>query len=416
MIKKIIVSACLFLSIASFAQEGTSSPYSFYGIGDVRFKGTVENRSMAGLAVEQDSIHLNLENPASFANLKYTTFSLGGTYNTNTLKSSSKSEKATRTTLDYLAVGLPLGKFGLGFGLIPYSSVGYKIEALSSDAGAISRRLNGSGGLNKAFLGLGYKIAPNFTIGADVQYNFGKIETSSLEFVTGVPIGTRELNNADLSGVNFNIGTMYQTKIGKKLNFYSSVNYTLESTLTSNNSRNISTVMFNSSFDVQIVDLLDEQKNAKDLKLPSKLSIGAGIGESRKWLLGAQVVMGSTGDLVNSYNGMNNVSYENSMKYSVGGYYIPNYNSFSSYAKRIVYRGGLKFDKTGLMVNSESINDIGVTLGLGFPITGAFSNVNVGFELGKKGTTSSNLIQENYANISVGFSLNDKWFVKRKFN
>jgi hypothetical protein len=47
MIKKIIVSACLFF-VVSFAQEGTASPYSYYGIGDVRFKGTVENRSMAG--------------------------------------------------------------------------------------------------------------------------------------------------------------------------------------------------------------------------------------------------------------------------------------------------------------------------------------------------------------------------------
>ena len=62
MIKKIIVIACLFLSLVSFAQEGTSSPYSFYGIGDIRFKGTVESRSMGGVAVEQDSIHINLEN------------------------------------------------------------------------------------------------------------------------------------------------------------------------------------------------------------------------------------------------------------------------------------------------------------------------------------------------------------------
>ena len=38
MIKKIIVSICLLFSLALFAQEGTSSPYSFYGIGDVRFK------------------------------------------------------------------------------------------------------------------------------------------------------------------------------------------------------------------------------------------------------------------------------------------------------------------------------------------------------------------------------------------
>ncbi|UFH35983.1 hypothetical protein [Flavobacterium acetivorans] len=407
MIKKIIVSTCLLLSLVSFAQEGTSSPYSFYGIGDVRFKGAAENRSMAGLAVEQDSIHLNLENPASFANLKLTTFSLGGTYNTNKLKSDSKSESAKRTTLDYLAVGLPMGKFGIGFGLIPYSSVGYKVESLEGG----SKRFSGSGGLNKAFLGVGYKIAPNFSIGADVQYNFGKIENTRLEFVTGVPLGTQELNTATLSGVNFNVGTMYKTKISKKLNFYSSLNYTLESTLTSNNTRNILTV----SYDMRVDDVLDQEKFAKDLKLPSKLSFGAGIGESQKWLIGAQIVAGSKGDLVNTYNDMNIVSYEKSMKYSLGGYYIPNYNSFSSYAKRIVYRGGLKFDKTGLMVNSESINDIGLTLGLGLPISGSFSNVNIGFELGKKGTTSSNLVQENYANISVGFSLNDKWFVKRKF-
>ena len=107
MIKKIIVIACLFLSLVSFAQEGTSSPYSFYGIGDIRFKGTVESRSMGGVAVEQDSIHINLENPASFANLKLTSFAVGGTYKTTNLKASSHSATATRATLDYLSVGWP---------------------------------------------------------------------------------------------------------------------------------------------------------------------------------------------------------------------------------------------------------------------------------------------------------------------
>ena len=57
-----------------------------------------------------------------------------------------------------------------------------------------------------------------------------------------------------------------------------------------------------------------------------------------------------------------------------------------------------------------------LTLGVGMPLNGTFSNVNIGFELGKKGTTSSNLVQENYANLSIGFSFNDTWFVKRKFN
>jgi hypothetical protein len=73
----------------------------------------------------------------------------------------------------------------------------------------------------------------------------------------------------------------------------------------------------------------------------------------------------------------------------------------------------LKYEKTGLVVNGESINDVGLTLGLGLPITG-LSNVNIGFELGKRYYIGG-LVQENYANISIGFSLNDKWFVQRKF-
>jgi hypothetical protein len=415
MIKKIIVSACLLLSLISFAQEGTSSPYSFYGIGDIRFKGTVENRSMAGVAVEQDSIHINLQNPASFANLKYTAFALGGTYNTTTLKTDAKSEKARRTTLDYLAVGLPFGKIGVGFGLIPYSSVGYKIESISADANVNNRRYNGSGGLNKAFLGVGYKITPNFSVGADAQYNFGKIETNTLEFATGIPIGTRELNRADLSGVNFNMGAMYKTKLNDKLNIYTSLNYTLGNTLTSKNTRNIATVAYNSGFNLAVVDVLGERKDTLNLKFPSKISVSAGIGESQKWLIGGKLSYQKSAGQANTYNDFDNVQYGRYASASLGGYYIPNYGSFTSYAKRIVYRGGLKYERTGLFVNGEPINDIGLTVGLGLPITGSLSNVNIGFELGKKGTTVAGLVQENYANISIGFSLNDKWFVQRKF-
>jgi long-subunit fatty acid transport protein len=401
MIKKIIISACLLLSLVSFAQEGTSSPYSFYGIGDVRFKGTLESRAMAGLAIEQDSIHINLQNPASYASLKMTNFTMGGTYNSTTMKSGSKSENARRTTLDYLAVGLPLGKFGVGFGLIPYSSVGYKIESLATAVSPNNKRFEGSGGLNKVFLGFGYKITPKFSVGVDAHYNFGKIQTKGLEFVSDV-IGASEINTATLSGVNFRFGAMYQAKINKKMSLFSSLSFSPESTLVSQNQREIS----------NLIDTPVVQEDKRDLKLPGKLSLGAGIGEARKWLLGAEVSMQNVGSLGNYYNVANNVTYEKGAKYSLGGYFIPNYNSFSNYAKRITYRGGLKFEKTGLVVNSESINDMGLSLGAGLPISGSFSNVNFGLELGKKGTTKAGLVQENYVNFSVSFSFNDKWFRK----
>jgi len=409
MIKKIIVSTCLLISFVSFAQQGTASPYSFYGIGDMKFKGTLENRSMGGVSVEQDSIHMNVENPSSYANLKQTTFTIGATYGTSKLKTDEQTAKASRSTFDYLLVGIPMGKFGAGFGLIPVSSVGYKIlNDNSATPGLTSSQYEGKGGVNKVFLGLGYKLKPNWNIGADIQYNFGKIETTSLEAISGVSSSTSEINTSRLSGVNFNIGTMYQTKIKEKLNLYTSLNYTFSSKLKSESERIIRV----SSDPDQVV----LPSNTTNLELPSRLTLGAGIGEARKWLVGTTLAFQGSGEFNNYYNTSEDVRYENYSKYAVGGYYIPNYTSFSSYFSRVTYRAGLKYEKIGLVVNNESINDVGMTIGAGFPITGSFSNVNFGIEFGKKGTVSSNLIQENYINFSLGFSFNDRWFVKSKFN
>ncbi|MBZ4036288.1 hypothetical protein K6T82_16055 [Flavobacterium sp. 17A] len=408
MIKKVIISACLLISFVSFAQQGTASPYSFFGIGDIRFKGTLENRSMAGVAVEQDSIHLNIENPASYASLMQTTFTVGGTFATSNLKTSTQSEKAQRTTFDYLALGIPMGKFGASFGLIPVSSVGYKILNNNPDTeGALNSQFDGKGGVNKVYFGLGYKITKGWNIGADAQYNFGKITTTTVEGITGVQNSTAEVNTAELSGMAFSIGTMYQKKIYKKTSVFSSLSYTFGSSLNADNTRVIS-VQGDPDPYVQPVD-------SKTLKLPNKLSIGLGIGEARKWLVGANMTFQGDGDLRNYYNTAENVSYESYSKYAVGGYYLPNYNSFTSYMSRITYRAGLKYEKIGLIVNNESIKDIGMTIGAGVPIPGSFSNVNFGIEFGKRGTVSSNLVQENYVNFSVSFSFNDRWFVKSKF-
>lgn len=406
----------MLFSLITVAQEGTASPYSFFGIGDVRYKGTNEMRAMAGVGVEQDSIHINLDNPASFSNLKLSTLALGGTYSSTKLKTETQSASTQRTSLDYLAVGLPIGKFGFGFGLIPYSSVGYKIESIASDASQNSYRFNGTGGMNKVFFGLGYQLAPGLSLGADFHYNFGKITTNSLEFVYGIPVGTKEINTVNLSGVNFNTGLMYQTKITKKMNFYSSLNISFGNNLHSTDTRNVSTVIYDSAYNTSTIEAATEVVKTTSLGAPSKITMGIGIGESKKWLIGTQFSIQGAANLINTYNSVSNVTYGQYQKISLGGYFIPNYSSFSSYTKRMIYRAGIRYEKTGLIVNQQSIKDAGITFGVGLPIAGIFSNANIGFEIGKKGTISNNLVQENYANLCLSLSLNDKWFQKRKFN
>jgi long-subunit fatty acid transport protein len=421
MIKKFIVPAFLLFSVISFAQQATSSPYSFYGIGDVKFKGTAENRAMGGLTIFSDSIHLNFQNPASYTSLKLTTFSLGGTYLTTKLKTSSQSENARRTAMDYLAVGLPFGKFGVGFGLMPYSSVGYNIQSriLGTTTPVVTpeqiKKYTGSGGLNKVFAGVGYEFSPKLSVGLDFSYNFGKIETYSLRFVDGLQYGSREKNLSDISGATFTVGATYKTKINSKLSGFGSLTFSPQTKLRSTNERNIATIQYSSSGAEILVDPLDINVDNTTIKMPSKVALGFGIGQNKKWMLGTEVTFQQSNGMGNRFNDINDVKFENAIKYTLGGFYIPNYTSFSKYLDKVTYRAGLRYENTGLIINNKAINDLGVTAGFGLPIIGAFSNINIGVEYGKRGTTSANLVQENYTNITIGLSLNDKWFQKKRF-
>lgn len=419
MIKNSIVALCILFSTLLLAQEGTSSPYSFYGIGDIKFKGSVENRSMGSISVLPDSIHINIQNPAQLAGLKLSGLALGGTYANTKSISEDQEGKSRRTSLDYMAIGLPLGKIGIGFGLIPFSSVGYKIskttEASNENSGTI-QKYNGIGGVNKVFLGFGYSLTKKINIGATMQYNFGTIETTGLLYQTDLQYGSRETNISELGGVNFDIGATYQTKLKGKLSLFSSLIFTPESNLKLSNTRNIQIVQLLSSSAISIIQSENIAVGNSTLKLPSKLALGAGFGEIKKWLLGTEITFLNNSVMSNRINNITNSSFENSIRYSLGGYFIPNYNSYATYYKRIVYRGGLRYENTGLVIENKSITDFAGNVGFGLPLTGTFSNLNIGLEVGKRGTTFNNLVQENYFNISVGLSLSDKWFVKRKFD
>lgn len=413
MIKKIIVSFGLLFSLGAVAQqEGTASPYSYYGIGDVRFKGTAETRSMAGLSVIPDSIHINLQNPASYSALKLTAFNVGGSFNITNFKTNQAKDQGQKTTLDYLAFAFPAGKLGFGAGLIPYSSVGYKVRSGSNTLADPYHAYSGEGGMNKVFFGVGYQIFSKLSIGADMNYNFGNVETKNI-WSQGLQYSTRELSTSDLSGFNVNLGAMFNTKI-KKYDFYASATYTPESNLKSDNTRQLATVIdYNGS--ESLVESVNLPVEDTDLTLPSKLSFGVGFGKKTNWLIGAEVTLQESSKFGNRYNDITNVSYEDAKKFTIGGYFIPEYNSFSDYWRRITYRAGLKYENTGLVISDVPIKDYGFSLGLGLPVGGAFSKVNVGFEYGRRGTTEANLVKENYANIFLSLSLSDKWFVKRKY-
>ena len=418
MIKKIIAGVCLIFSAAGFSQESNSSPYSYYGIGDVRFKGTVENKSMGGLGILPDSIHVNLQNPASYSSLMFTTYSVGLSTQTRNFKSDAGKDDAKRTTFDYLTVALPFNNFGFAIGLMPYTSVGYRIQDADVVNGAnIEKRFTGDGGINRAFFGMSYKITPKLSAGADFQYNFGDIETKSILSAAGVQYRTRELNNSHYNGVSFNVGAIYQTKL-KKLDWVSSFTFSPKSTLKSTTDRNFASILLTTSDNEIVVDQLDTRTFKDDVDMPSVFTVGTGFGEARKWFAGLEFSTQGSNTLSGRFDQATNADFKAAQRISLGGYFIPKFNSFNSYLSRVTYRGGLRFENTGLVVNNQDIKDFAFTLGMGLPLGGNIggSNLNIGFEMGRRGTTKSNLVQENYVGFMASLSINDRWFVKRKYN
>lgn len=415
MIKRFIVIVAVFFTVVATAQENVSSPYSYYGIGLTTFKGTVENRSMGGLSMFSDSIHLNLRNPAGYGRLRRTTYALGGSHERLSLNSVDGEDNAKISSLDYLGIGIPVGgNLGFGLGVLPYTSVGYRILDVRED---VASRLEGRGGMNKVFLSAGYQIIPSLSIGVDANYNFGNLQNQRTLIREQVLLGSRDVSRSDLKGFSYNFGADFQQKLKNGLNLHAAATYAPTTTIDAENSRQLATIAFSNG--ERVVEERDLEVADSELTLPAKYTLGLGLGRPNKWFFGGEYV--STDD--NSFLSVSNVggadtNFSNASQYKLGGYFVPQYNSITNYFNRVVYRAGFRFEETGLRINNEDINEFGITFGLGLPVGPGFSNINLGFEYGQRGTTDSGLIQEDFFRLSVGVSLTEarRWFERRKFN
>jgi len=383
MIKRFIVILTLLFTVITTAQEGASSPYSFYGVGLTTFKGSIENRSMGGLSVYSDSIHLNLQNPASLGELRLTTYSIGATHSSLDIKSATESESASVTTLDYLAIGVPIGKWAFSFGLVPYTSVGYNIQDIDEENG-IGGRYTGSGGLNKVFLAAGYALSPNFSLGAEVDYGFGNVDNTSIFVREGLQYASREVNESRLSGFSYKLALNYQQMLNEKLELRAVGTYAPETNLKSFNSRQLAVIGLTSD-GAEIIGgngtaFTDIDVPDSELTMPSAFTLGAGIGQPRKWFLGAEYSSKEATSYTNRSFNPEGAVFTDATAYRVGGFYIPNYNPVSGYFNRVVYRAGFRMEETGLELSGEPINEFGMSFGLGLPAGRGFENINLGLE------------------------------------
>ncbi len=175
------------------------SPYSAYGVGDLMHTGQVSAALMGGTGIAYtEQFGILPANPASYAAARYVgsegllrpVFQGGICSQFITQRSETSTTRRTDAQFTGLTTGIPFGKgrWGLAFGLTPFSDVDYKLsEAVPVDETSVTYEYTGTGGLSRVFAGLGrvlWQAKPDSTghlggrlaIGANFDFLFGSIE------------------------------------------------------------------------------------------------------------------------------------------------------------------------------------------------------------------------------------------------
>jgi|ERR1051325_9673076 hypothetical protein len=413
------------------AQTSSSSPYSRYGLGDLQYTGFANTAAMGGVsyAYQNDSIapfYINVNNPASLSKTYLTTFDVGVMDRLTRMETSSQTYDVNRTALSHIAFAFPVRKWwGASFGIMPFSNVGYKVNTSEyvPNVGNVCYSYQGSGGLNEIFLANGISRG-NLSFGATVSYLFGALDLESRDSFPDLTNSwsTRVNESQHFNDVYFKGGLQYKVNMRKHWTLLLGLTANMQTQLTAHSSVLAMTYRYRFSIDQSkdTAQYIADQKES--VTLPAMYGFGIALRKGEKLYINADYSMQNWSSF-DSFGQKGLLG--NSNRISAGFQYWPDRNSNKGpYYKKMAYRAGARFSNTYLLLGQQTpLTDMAFTFGFGMPlrITKVGENynqamLNLSFELGQRGTIENNLIRENYVRVVLGFSINEKWFIQRKYD
>jgi hypothetical protein len=441
--QKLLLSILLLIAVTHRTQAQENSPYSRYGLGDVMPNQPIASRTMGGIAaafVDYDkrfdlkevyprSQTINFLNPASYARLRITSFDLGFEAGSRTLTQPTIAGKykAASANIAYVQLGLPLSKkrhIGMNLGLRPITRINYKIERdersvfASGQTDSIRNIFEGSGGSYEVFAGVG-KAFKNFSVGVNIGYLFGTKDYSTRKAIINDSVPYYKSNyetKSSFGGIAINAGMQYVIDINKTtkiiLGAYGNAQQKIKG-----NEDVIRETFDVSSTGVTKIDSVYIANSNDNIDYPTSYGIGCMIDKADSWMIGADF----SATQWSRYKFFNTADQlQNSWMIKIGGQLTPNLLTAKNYWSRVTYRLGFNYGLDYIKINNTNLNVLTASTGLGLPVktnrfSSQYTNINLGLEFGARGN-SSNLLKENIFRVTLGFTLSDLWFVKRKYD
>lgn len=413
-LKKLVVVLFVFCGLSAFAQLGTSSPYSRFGLGDLQGNAfPVYNALGGGVTALSSSNSVNPSNPASYTSFRANSFlfSTGGLHNTTQIQNSTDKQVVNNSAFSHLTIAFPISsKLGASFGMLPYSNIGYTLNARDTVVNA-DMIYTGDGGLSKVYFGGAYEPFKGFSVGINASYLFGGLNRrKKLDYDDESFFDSRSNSSINLKGYYYELGLLYKKELAneKELSFGLTANN--NSTLRAKRTNIVETI----SGPYEIVkDTASNVVEWGEVTLPNYISTGLMYRDGEKWLLIADYSMQNWADytLLGESDDLSN-----SMRLSGGLQYTPEFNSVTKYYKRMQYRLGAAYSNTPLTLNDTQLKEMSVSFGFGIPVKKSRTKYDVSFTLGQRGTTDNSLIKEQFVKFGLSVSYDGIWFVKRKYD
>ena len=418
----------------AYAQSGTNSPYSQYGLGILSDQAAGFNRGMNGLGLGfHEHNQINFSNPASYSALDSLTFifDAGVSGQITSFKEGGNKKNAQNADFEYVVAGFRAFKhLGVSFGLVPYTNIGYSYASTQTIKGDLDNRkatntYSGSGGIHQVYLGLGWQPLAGFSIGVNGSYLYGNYTKTVVNGYSDSYVNTlTKQYTADVRSYKVDFGLQYTARLSKKDQLTLGLTYglghkiggkpTME--IISNNSQ--SGVADTTSF---------PQTGQANLNLEIPNTIGAGLMYDhanavkigldyniQKWSSVKAPSYETSGSNATDYS-MRKGFYKNRHKFTLGAEICPQEYGMKFW-QRVHYRAGVSYSTPYYIINSsDGPKEISASIGLGIPIANKWNNrslLNISCQWVKQ--SAKNFITENTFRINIGLTFNERWFAKWK--
>lgn len=392
------------------AQNNTNSPYTRYGYGDLADPSFGNSKAMGGMAYGlRDGSQINPLNPASYTAIDSLTFLFEGGF---TMQNSNMSLGGTKlnaknSSFDYLAIQFRLKKWmGMSLGLLPYSNVGYNLyqsTAATENEPNNTKTFTGDGGLHYLYLGLAVKPFKNFSVGANVSYFWGEINRTAAIYYpsNSTAYSFTELTHMAVRDYKVDFGAQYTQAFGKKHTV------TLGAVFTPKRNFNNDTYVQTTSSAMVTKD------TTVTAGTPNSFGFGVTYTYDKRLTVGLDYSLQQWGEV--SYMNKSNVFCDRT-RVSLGAEYLPN-TLGRSYLSHIKYRLGGYYTTPYYKLdnyNERASREYGVTAGFGLPLPRSRSIISLTAQFARVEALVPTAVTENIIRLSVGLTINERWFFKRK--